>query len=164
MVLTFLLTLSCDYGTKGLAKARLEGQDPLELVPGVFALRYAENSDTAFSLVGDLMSPGARHVVLSALAGVATIVLGFALFRAWRGLAALQRFGASMILAGAVGNASERAVRGYVIDFLHLSFWPVFNVADIAIVVGFALFLSGDFVSRRPSHQGRWAPRGAGPF
>ena len=164
LVLTFLLTVGCDYGTKGLAKAHLEGQNPVELVPGVFALRYAENSDTAFSLIGDLMSPAARHVALSALAGLATVVLGFALARAWRRLGALQRFGASMILAGAVGNATERAIRGYVIDFFHVSFWPVFNVADIAIVVGVALFLLSDWASRRPSRFQSMRAHDAAPF
>lgn len=142
---SFLLTLGCDYGTKGLAKAHLQGQNPLELVPGLFALRYAENTDTAFSLVGDLMSRETRHLVLSVIAGAATLLLGVILARAWRGFGLVQRYGAVAILAGAVGNTSERAVRGYVIDFLHVSFWPVFNVADIAIVLGAALLLIGDW-------------------
>jgi len=46
-----------------------------------------------------------------------------------------------LILSGALGNLSERIMRGYVIDFIHLHYydrfsWPIFNVADILITFG----------------------------
>ena len=46
----------------------------------------------------------------------------------------------ALLLAGALGNLSDRLFRGYVVDFIHLHHWPIFNVADICIVVGALLF------------------------
>ena len=51
-----------------------------------------------------------------------------------------------LVLSGAIGNVIDRAIRGYVVDFLEVTFirWPVFNLADIYVVIGacFILFLS----------------------
>lgn len=49
--------------------------------------------------------------------------------------------GAALVLSGALGNVFDRITRGYVIDFIELRGWPVFNVADVAVGVGMALFL-----------------------
>lgn len=46
------------------------------------------------------------------------------------------RYGMSMLLGGAVGNLIDRVRIGYVIDFFDFRIWPIFNIADIAIVVG----------------------------
>jgi signal peptidase II len=47
----------------------------------------------------------------------------------------------SLILSGAIGNLIDRIRLGFVVDFLDLRIWPVFNVADIAITVGTVLLL-----------------------
>jgi signal peptidase II len=44
-----------------------------------------------------------------------------------------------LISAGALGNYLDRLWRGYVVDFVHVSYWPVFNVADAYVVAGAAL-------------------------
>ncbi len=41
-----------------------------------------------------------------------------------------------LILGGALGNLADRLARGCVIDFIDLSFWPVFNIADVGIALG----------------------------
>jgi signal peptidase II len=46
-----------------------------------------------------------------------------------------------LALAGGIGNLVDRLRWGYVIDFLDIRFWPIFNVADIAIVAGVMLLL-----------------------
>jgi signal peptidase II len=51
------------------------------------------------------------------------------------------RFALSLQLGGALGNLIDRIRIGYVIDFLDFQIWPVFNVADIAIVLGTGLLL-----------------------
>jgi signal peptidase II len=55
----------------------------------------------------------------------------------------------SLILSGAIGNLIDRAVFGFVIDFINLHYqdfyWPVFNVADTAITLGVILLLLVDF-------------------
>lgn len=49
--------------------------------------------------------------------------------------------GISLILGGALGNLIDRLVYGYVIDFIDFHWWPVFNIADIALVIGAVLFI-----------------------
>jgi len=56
------------------------------------------------------------------------------------------RLGLVLILAGALGNLGDRLFRGYVVDFIHVSHWPVFNVADICVSVGAALLLWAQWV------------------
>jgi signal peptidase II len=54
----------------------------------------------------------------------------------------LARVGLGMALGGAAGNLLDRIRRGRIVDFIEIGFWPVFNVADIAIVVGLPLALA----------------------
>lgn len=51
------------------------------------------------------------------------------------------RYGAFMLLGGAMGNLIDRLRLGYVIDFFDFRIWPVFNVADIAVVCGVSLLM-----------------------
>ena len=51
------------------------------------------------------------------------------------------RFGTTAILSGAVANLIDRVQTGYVVDFFDFRIWPVFNVADIAIVAGMGLMI-----------------------
>ncbi|MDO9573693.1 MAG: signal peptidase II, partial [Candidatus Contubernalis sp.] len=53
----------------------------------------------------------------------------------------LMKFGLTLIIAGALGNLIDRVRFGYVIDFLDFGFWPVFNIADMALVVGAVFFI-----------------------
>jgi signal peptidase II len=142
-LLSVALLVSCDHGTKHLAKAHLEGQGALQMVPGVFELRYAENTDSAFSLLHRFVDPQPRHWLLSGLMVVAVLAIAALVAMRWRSFAAAQRAGALMVLGGALGNALDRLARGYVVDFLHVSYWPIFNVADVAICVGALLFALG---------------------
>lgn len=59
--------------------------------------------------------------------------------------------GWAFILGGAFGNLADRILRGYVVDFIHLKGWPIFNVADIAVVVGFGLMFLARVRRRRPT-------------
>ncbi len=139
-LLLFALGLvGCDHGTKTLAARELAGA-PLSIVSGVVDLRFTRNPDTAFSLFerfGVPLGPG----VLVGLATAATLLVALTwLVRARRGHArALDHVGYALVLAGAVGNVLDRAFRGYVVDFVRVGAWPVFNVADVAVVVGMGL-------------------------
>ena len=100
-------------------------------------LRLIFNTGSAFGL-------GSRFAPLIAL--VAVVVIAFVL-RAQRALTGWpSRFGAALVVGGAVGNLLDRLFRegggllgGAVVDFVDLQWWPVFNVADACIVVGGAL-------------------------
>lgn len=126
--------VGCDHATKQAAKLTLENGDVVPVVEGVLNLRYAENHDIAFNLLSWLPE-ALRSVLLLGTGALAIMALSVLVFRArsgpkWRVVAI------SAVLAGAVGNYADRVLRGYVVDFVHLTHWPVFNVADVCITLG----------------------------
>jgi signal peptidase II len=142
-----VLLVGCDHATKGVAKAELDSGGTRELIRGVVDLRYVENTDIAFNLLR-WVPEVIRKPGLLVLGGVAISVLALWLLHA-RKEPWLRRFALVLVFAGAVGNYLDRVVRGYVVDFVHVHHWPVFNVADVYISVGYALLALGFIVYRR---------------
>ncbi len=92
-------------------------------------LSHAHNTGSAFGIL-----PGHNGLFL-ALAATSSLGIAIALFLlplpgAW------SRVGLSLILGGALGNLVDRALWGYVLDFIDFRFWPAFNLADAALVLG----------------------------
>lgn len=112
------------------------------LIPGVIRLAYAENCGAAFSMLRTAPS-WVRGSVFGLAAVGASIVL-FTLFVRGSGGKAFAA-AVPFILSGALGNLYDRIRHGFVVDFLlvdpELFSYPVFNVADIVIVIGVALML-----------------------
>ena len=134
-----------DQSSKAWAVRRLRFQD-VTVIQGVLDFVYAENPGIAF---GQLQEHGAFgrwfFVVLAAAAAVAVL---FYFFRTPRNddriLGAL-----ALLLAGILGNLTDRVRLGFVIDFILLHagkyHWPAFNVADASITFG-ALLLAYDLI------------------
>ncbi|MBI2304713.1 MAG: signal peptidase II [Chloroflexi bacterium] len=99
---------------------------------GPFRLTYVTNTGSAFGLF-------ANQTFLLILVGIMGMGVIFIMFRySLRGeVWLLVSLGLQM--GGAVGNLVDRIRLGYVVDFLDFRFWPAFNVADSAIVVGVGL-------------------------
>lgn len=146
--------VGCDHATKAIAAsslAPLPGR-VLPLAGDVVALRLAANPDTAFSLFARFGVPHAPGLLVM-LALVGTLLVGVTwAVRARRGpMRGIEHVAFALVLAGAIGNALDRAVRGYVVDFLQVAPWPIFNVADVLVVVGMGLLaLSAFRVTHRP--------------
>lgn len=137
LLLLFLtLLVGCDRVTKEAAAARLGDGTVVKVVDETFDLRYSENREIAFNLLRAVPDPP-RTWMLQALGIVASIGLGIGIVRRKFG-SLLEVSSAGAVLAGAIGNTSDRWLRGYVIDFMHLSHWPIFNVADICVTFGVA--------------------------
>lgn len=95
---------------------------------GPVTLRHIENSGAAFGLF-----PGYQAVFLA----VAVVVSMYILVVGHRaGTRPITQVSFGAVLGGAAANAVDRFRQGYVVDFVDLQRWPVFNVADAAIVVG----------------------------
>ena len=109
---------------------------------GVFHLTYVQNTGAAF---GFLRGKTLFFIV------VAVLVLGFIIFLAPRLSREKPLLGLvfGLLLGGALGNLIDRIRFGYVIDFLDFRVWPVFNIADMAIVVG-VCFLIWEIWFRTP--------------
>ena len=142
-VLLAATLFGCDHATKAAATTSLAGGGPVSLLGDLVVLRYVQNDDVAFSLMHNLgLGPSfASPLVLAALAAGALVVLGVMWWRARRDAASprLVDVGFAAAFAGALGNLVDRLTHGYVVDFIHVKRWPVFNVADILVVVGMAL-------------------------
>ena len=125
--------LLLDQSSKAWARSTLSSRS-VELVGDFFQLRLVYNTGAAFGIL-----QGGRWVFL----GLA-IPVGAALF-VWSSRAAhpIQRVSAGLLLGGLVGNSWDRLVApaGRVTDFIAFSFWPAFNLADSAMVVGVSLFV-----------------------
>ena len=139
-ILFALGLLGCDVGTKEAAARNLRGDEPVPIAGEVLELRYAENRDVGFSLLSSIDEP-TRYRLLLTVIPLLMIGLAFAWWRRRRKAPLLEHLAFGAFLAGAFGNYLDRAVRGYVVDFIALPHYPVFNVADIAIVVGAVLML-----------------------
>jgi signal peptidase II len=143
-----------DRVTKSLAEARLEGREPVELIPGVLQLRFTTNPGGAFGLFGEASW---LFVTISAVVIVVVVVVS-------RNLpSTLTAVGLGLVLGGAVGNLTDRLIRGSgfsgeVVDFIDVHVWPVFNLADTGIVLGAAILLLSGF--RRDRREGSAAPAG----
>ena len=102
------------------------------LIPGVFQFTSVHNTGAAWGMLS-----GFRWAFL-VLTAVIAVAIVYVLIR-WHGkLSVLSRITLSLLLAGAVGNAIDRAALGYVRDMLDfcLIHFPVFNVADSSLTIG----------------------------
>jgi signal peptidase II len=137
--------VGCDHVTKLAAKAELESAPPRAVVGSVLDLRYVENTDVAFNLLRWIPEAVRKPMLLGfgalAIAGLLALLVR-------RPLAGARGAALVMILAGASGNYLDRVLRGYVVDFIHVPHWPVFNVADILVSAGLALFALGSLRRR----------------
>ena len=148
IVLLALGMFGCDHATKLAAETKLAGSAAMPIVSGVLELRYTRNDDTAFSLLHTFGIPRTPSVLLAA-ASVALLSIVAMWFVTRRKASKAQHVAFALVVAGALGNVIDRAMRGYVVDFIHLTRWPVFNVADIAVVAGVILLvLAGSLKSR----------------
>lgn len=101
----------------------------------IFRLTRVHNSGAAFGLFPQGTS--------AFLAASAAVVLGLGLYLLFGRPTGLRALGAAFIWGGAVGNLLDRARLGYVVDLLSVGHFPVFNVADAALVLGVTLFALG---------------------
>ncbi len=137
LILFCLGLFGCDHATKLAAHATLMGAKPVSIAPHL-ELLYTENPDTAFSLLRTF-GVGRNMPVLLLVSSLALVLVAVLWARMRKTATRGQHIAWALVFSGALGNVVDRAFRGVVIDFIHLSHWPVFNVADIAVVAGVIL-------------------------
>lgn len=132
LVTVAAVVVVADQLTKTWALRVLDGRT-IDVV-GSLRLRLVHNTGSAFSLASGL----------GPLLAVVGVVVVLVLLRAGRDVQGRPgRAALGLVLGGALGNLGDRALRdgggflgGAVVDFVDLQWWPVFNVADVAITVG----------------------------
>ena len=148
MKFIFLLTLPLyvlDQLTKWLALRQIAPDEPRVVIPDFFTLVFVTNNGAAF---GSFRNNNGFFIALSAAALIFVLVL---LLRRHRS-DFLRDFALGLLLAGILGNLTDRLLHSHVIDFLlfdlHLPFahpWPAFNVADACICIAVGCFIIHSF-------------------
>lgn len=133
--------LLLDRVSKAWVEDALAGRPPIRVIPGVLSLNYTTNSGGAFGFgeSAPWLFAGATILVSAVIVVVST-----------RPMRTSIAIALGLILGGALGNLADRVVNGQgfsgrVIDFIDLQIWPVFNLADTAIVVGAVLLAIESF-------------------
>ncbi|MBO8217211.1 signal peptidase II [Prochlorococcus marinus] len=110
----------------------------------LFKLDFIKNYGAAFNIFS-----GSR-IFLSLISIIFSILLIYLIFRK-NTLNSFDLYSYSFILGGTIGNGIDRIYRGFVVDFINLNFinFPVFNIADISINIGFIILLYNIFKNNR---------------
>ena len=110
----------------------------------LFKLDFVKNYGAAFNIFS-----GSR-LFLSLISIIFSILLIYLIFRK-NTLNLFDLYSYSFILGGTIGNGIDRILKGYVIDFINLNIinFPVFNIADISINIGFIILLYNIFKNNR---------------
>lgn len=108
--------------------------ESLPLLPPILHLTYVQNTGAAFGLF-----KGQQFLFI----GCSILIIGWILWELFTkpSMGVRSLWALALVLGGAAGNLLDRLRFGYVVDFIDLRVWPVFNVGDSAITVGVALLL-----------------------
>ncbi|MBQ7460089.1 MAG: signal peptidase II [Oscillospiraceae bacterium] len=136
-LLIALFCICLDQLTKYLVTAGLEWGQHTHLIPGLLGLTRIKNTGMAWSL----LSASQFRWVLAAVSVAVSIVIIVILLR--NKLTKWENFALALVLGGAIGNAVDRIMLGYVVDMIETEFisFPIFNVADSFITVGAIIFV-----------------------
>ena len=148
--------LFLDQLSKAWVQHALSGRPAIKVIPRVLSLTYTTNSGGAFGFgeSAPWLFAGATIVVSAVIVVVSTRPV-----RPWIAVSL------GLILGGALGNLADRVangsgVNGRVTDFIDLQVWPIFNLADTAIVVGAVILAVASFdgADERPEPTGASGP------
>ena len=132
LIATILVVL-VDRITKNFFSDLLSLGESLPLIHNVLHMTLVHNTGIAFGLFKD---QGSVFIVIPLIA-VGLLIFNIYYYRQTNeNLTRSYIIAFSLILGGAIGNLIDRIVYGYVIDFIDIRVWPVFNVADSAITIG----------------------------
>ncbi len=128
--LIVIFIIAVDQLSKLAVLSNLKEVGDIPLIQGIFHLTYVENRGAAF---GFFQNQKLFFIITTTIVVVAII---YYLMRT-KNIMWPLRIGLYLIIGGAIGNLIDRLRYGFVVDFFHIvDRWPVFNIADSAIVVG----------------------------
>ena len=131
----FFISIAVDQVTKALVSALMDPGSSITLIPHVLSITYTRNTGAAFGLFA-----GSGQIVFwSALVIVVLMLIWFYSAHPQKNIWSFIALG--LMMGGAVGNLVDRIFRGRVVDFIDLGWWPVFNMADLAIVAGVIILI-----------------------
>jgi signal peptidase II len=142
LIAAIAATIGCDRVTKHLAATTLAGASSRSFLADTLRLEYAENAGGFLSLGAD-WPPAARTALFAV--GTALLLLGVVTVAIRRRYGGWTLVGLSVFVAGGASNWVDRVALGSVVDFINVGVGPlrtgIFNVADVAIMLGVGILL-----------------------
>lgn len=142
-----IAVVALDQGLKYLAKSLLiSSTEPATWIPGVLSFSYVENRGAAWGMLQD------KQIFFFIITILALIAFGYLFTKSNFKRKKVYSLSIALLIAGTFGNALDRLILGYVIDFIHIPFlsFPLnlvglsnfwFNIADLALTVGIILLI-----------------------
>ena len=138
MIILTIVFLMIDIVSKLIISNLMDIHDSIKIVDDFFYITYVRNTGAAWSIFSDKT----WLIIIISL-----IIIGIVVFYIYKNKPKmkLEKIGYALILGGAVGNFLDRIIYGYVVDFLDFYIfgynYPIFNLADVFIVVGIFLLV-----------------------
>ncbi|OCL27913.1 signal peptidase II [Orenia metallireducens] len=129
----FLATVVLDQVTKYLVLDNFNLGESIPIIQNIFHLTYVQNRGAAFGILQNQL-PFFIIITLAVLALLFYFYRQLPLGSSWNKIAL------GMALGGTIGNFIDRVRLGFVVDFFDFRVWPVFNIADSAIVISVIIF------------------------
>ena len=123
-----------DQWVKALVTRAMPPGSSVPVIDGILSLTHVQNHGVAFGLMAGVPP------IVTILAAL-TLVLLLAYNRGRQLRSRISGAGLALMAGGAVGNLTDRIRFGFVVDYVDVHVWPVFNLADAAIVAGAGLVL-----------------------
>ncbi|EHM91897.1 signal peptidase II [Coprobacillus sp. 3_3_56FAA] len=137
-LVTLILVVGGDLFTKHLVSSSMLLGQSHEIINNFFYFTYAHNTGVAWGMFAGKLG---LFIVVAIIAAVVMIVF----FRKTKSEEVLTRFGLVLTFGGMIGNLVDRIFLGYVRDFIDVIIFnynfPIFNIADMAVVIGVALII-----------------------
>ncbi len=145
-LLSVLAILAIDQYSKYLISTRVAVGQSVPLIKNILHITFINNTGAAFGLFKNSTQ---MFIVISIIAIIFILSTIIAAIKK-RGFLSnyLLHIGLILILSGSIGNLIDRLRFGYVIDFIDVRIWPVFNIADTSITIG-AFLLTLSFISEQ---------------
>ena len=131
IVLMVILLIGLDRLTKWLAALYLS--NPVEIIP-YLSLRYEQNSGIAWSIP-------IPYQILVPVSILLLCLIPFFIIKELNLKHVAAQAALALLIAGGLGNVYDRIVYGYVVDFISVGMWPVFNFADSYLTIGIFIIL-----------------------
>lgn len=140
MIFILSAIILLDQLSKYAAIKYLKESVPYTIIPNFFRLSYVENFGAAFGILQN------KKIFFIIITCVVIFSLSFFLIKNYYKINIFMRIGLGMLLGGTIGNFIDRVRFGYVVDFISFRLFnsyefPVFNIADISIVIGTSIIL-----------------------
>ncbi len=140
-----IILVSLDQSSKWLAQTNLKFFNSVSVIPKLLSFDLVHNYGAAYGIL--------QNQRLFLLAVTFIVIIGGIVFAKSIIQSKYSQYGLLFLLAGAIGNGIDRLLLGYVIDFINIKIFPVFNFADIFIDIAVGCFIIDMIINGKKTTQ-----------